>query len=157
MKEHAEPIIYLSFNRGSHVNKTGTEGSILCVAVSSSSLNGLHCWVVEIMIFVFRSIGSNHLWNLIWISVPYYCFSPPRRSGAFSSPSSDHSDLVHISESVFCKETPASLWNFAIFLSKILVDKFHLLKKFHFLCLCLCFIHSTYWDFCNRILQYLCL
>ena len=109
------------------------------------------------MIFVFRRIGFNYIWNLILISVPYYCFTPPRRGGAFSGHSLAHPQLVHISESVFCKETPASLWNFAIFLPKILVYKFHLLKNFQYLYLYLCFINSTSWEFCNRIFQYSCL
>ena len=62
-------------------------------------------------------------------------FSPPRRGGSFSSPSLDHSELVHIYESVFCKETPTSLQKFAIFPPVILVYKFHLFIILHYLCL----------------------
>ena len=81
------------------------------------------------MLFIYRSICSNHRWNLILTSVQYYCLSPPRRYGAFYSTSSAHSELVHISKSVFCKEISRSLPNFAIFLPVI--------------CLYFCFRDST--------------
>ena len=41
--ELIQPIYHLDFYWGSHVNKTDTRGSNFCGAVSSSSLNGLHC------------------------------------------------------------------------------------------------------------------
>ena len=135
IKELTETIFHLGFNRGSHINKTGIEGSNICGAVSSSSWNGLHCWFLEIMIFIFRSIGSNHLWNLIWTSVPYYCFSPPQRGVSFINPSLAHPQLFHISEN-------------------ILVYKFHLLNILQYLCLYSSFISSTSWYFCDRILQF---
>ena len=107
------------------------------------------CTVVELMILICRKIGSNHRWNLMWASVTYYCFSDTRRGGAFSGPSSVHPQLVHIYESMLCKETPVSLWNFVIFLPVILVYNFHLLIMLQYLCLYLCLINSASWEFCN--------
>ena len=127
--------LHLGFNPGSHINKTGTEGSNICGAVSTSSWNDLNYWVVELMLFISRRIGSNHHWNLIWTYIPYYCFSPPRRGGAFSNPSSAHPQLVHIYENIFCKTTPLYLWNFIICLPVILVCNFHLLIILQCLCL----------------------
>ena len=66
IKELIEPIFHLVCNRGSHINKMVTEVSNLCGAVSSSSRNGMQCWVVKCMLFICRCIGSNHFWNLIW-------------------------------------------------------------------------------------------
>ena len=108
IKELNEPIFHQGFNRVSHINKTGTQSTNIGDKFSSLYWNGLHCWVVEIMLFICRSIGSNHCWNLIWASVPYYCFSPPWRGGTFSSPSSDHPQLVHIYENMLCKQAPVS-------------------------------------------------
>ena len=73
------------FHWGSYVNKTVSQISNLCGAITSSSWNFLQCWVVELMLFICGSIGSNHRWNLVWISVPYYFFCPPRRGREFSS------------------------------------------------------------------------
>ena len=100
IKELAEPIFYLGFNQGSHINKMGTYGFNLCGSVSSSSWNGLYCWVVELMILICRSIGYKNQWDLIWASVPYYFSVPPGEAELFSSPSSDHPQLVIILEYV---------------------------------------------------------
>ena len=78
---------------------------------------------------------------------------PPRRGEDFYSSSSNHSDLVHISKSLFCRETPVPLRNFAIFLPVILVNTFHILINFQYLCLYLCLIKFHL----LRILQYFCL
>ena len=150
-KSLLSPFFSLGFTQGYHVNKTGAEGSKVCGAVSSYSWNGLQCWFVELMLFICIIIGYNNHWDLIWTYVPYYCFSYPRRSRAFSNPSLAHPQLFHISESVFCKETLASLWNFTTFLPKIVVCKFHLLKILHYLCLYFCFINFISWYFCNSI------
>ena len=78
-KEPTKTIFHLGLNRGSQINKTGTQGSNLCGAVSYSSWNGLHRWVVELVLCICRSVGYDHCWNLIWKSVPYHCFGSPRR------------------------------------------------------------------------------
>ena len=145
IKDLADPILHLDSNQGFYINKTVIEGPKLCGAVSYSSWNGLHCWVVKLMLFIFRSIDSNHLWNLIRTSIPYYCFSPSWRGGAFSSPSLACPQLVHIYENVLGKETPMSLWNVATPPPpKILFYKFYLLKILQYLCPYL-FIYK----FCN--------
>ena len=116
-----------------------TQGSNLCGPVSSSSWNGPNRWVVKLVIFVFRSVGSNHFWNLIWTSILYYCFSPPRRGGDCYSTPLAHSGLVHVFEVflvmkhprlsefcnisacnfVLCEGTTVPFQNFAIFLPVI--------------------------------------
>ena len=109
IEELTQSIFHMGFNWVSHINKIGTKSSNICVSISSFSLNGLHCWVVELMIFFCRSIGSNHSWNLIWKYVPYYCFSPPRRRGSFYSPSYAYPQLVCICDNMLCTEVPMSL------------------------------------------------
>ena len=116
IKELTQSIFRLGFHWGSHANKKGAHTYNLCGTISYSSWNDLQCWVVELMIFICRSISSNHSWNLVWIHVPYYCFSLPRIDKAFSSPSLDYPQLVHISDNMLCKEKLVSFWNFAIFL-----------------------------------------
>ena len=76
-------------------------------------------------------------------------FQSPWRCGNFSSPSSDHPQLIHIYENMLCKETPSSHWNFAIFLPVILVYKFHLLIILkYFFCLYWCFINYPSSEIC---------
>ena len=149
IKELNEIIFHLGFNRGSYTNKTDTHASKLCVTVSYSSWNGLHRWVVELVILVFKIICSNHIWKLLWTSVPYYYFSPPRRGGALSS-------LFWITliwfiflRVCFCKETPVSLYNVSIFFPVILVNKFHPLRLLQYFCLYWWFINFISCDFFN--------
>ena len=54
---------------------------------------------------------------------------PPER-WKFSSPSLAHSELVHISENLLCKETPTSIWDFAKTLPVFSVYKSHFLRNF---------------------------
>ena len=104
------------FSLGFHVKKLVTQGYNLLGEFSSSSWNVLHCWFVELVIFVCRIVGYNHLWNLIWTSVPYHCFSSPERVCNFSRSYFDHSELVHISEEVFCVKTTMPIPDCEIFL-----------------------------------------
>ena len=115
------PFFHLGFHWGSHVNKTGAQSSNLCGAISSSSWNGLHCWVVEIIFSFVETLVTTiagtwyeYLFHTIF-SVP----PPERRS--FCVPSSAHSQLVNISENMLCKAIPVSLWNFVTCLPVILV------------------------------------
>ena len=100
--------------------KMGTQGSNICGAVSSSSWNVMHYWVVKLALLICRIVGSNRRWNLIWTSVPYHCFSYPKRGWKFSSPPSDNSDMVRVSERVLCDKSHALIHNFSIFLPIIL-------------------------------------
>ena len=152
-EELTDTILHLGFNWGFHMNKTVTHGSNICGTVSSSSWNGLHHWVVDLVLFVCRSVCYHHRWNLIWTYVPNYYLSTHWRVGDFSRPSSAHSELVHISDSVFCKETPASLRKlcnnfayydglyistlakFSIFMAVMMVYKSHILRILQYFCL----------------------
>ena len=116
-EEITHPVFHLGFYWGSHVNKMGTPGSDLCVSVLSSIWNGLHFWVLKIVLLVCIIVGSNHLWNQIWTPVPYHCFSSPIRSWDFTSILLAHSELVHVSEGIFCKEITAPLPKFTIYLT----------------------------------------
>ena len=85
-----------------------TQGCNFCGAIPSSLWNVLHHWNILLVIFVCRSVGSKHLWNLIWTPFPFYCFSSPWIGWAFSIPSSNHSKVVHVSEGVFFERAPAT-------------------------------------------------
>ena len=76
-------------------------------------------------------------------------FRPHRRSGILTSPSLAHYELVHVSDSMFCKEKSMSLWDFAIFLPVILVYKFHPFKIFDVPAWKCWFINSTSSEFYN--------
>ena len=78
-----QPILYLVFHRVYHVNKTCTQSSDLCGAVSYSSWNCPHSLVVKLVILVCRIIGSDHIRNLIWTPVLCHCFGSPKRGWDF--------------------------------------------------------------------------
>ena len=90
-----------------------------------------HRALVELMLLVCRSIGSNHIWYLVWISFPWFYFSPPQRGRDFYSPSSDHLKLVQFKRVCFVREHPRL---------------FGILQYF---CLKSWFISSTSWKFCT--------
>ena len=51
VKDFIQPILHLGFCLGSHLKKTGTQGTNLCSTVSSSSWNVLNRWVVKLVFF----------------------------------------------------------------------------------------------------------
>ena len=67
----------LGFHQVLRVNKTCTQGSNTCEAVSSYCWNGQRRWVVKLVLFVCRSISYSHFRNLIWAPVPYHCLFYP--------------------------------------------------------------------------------
>ena len=109
-------IFYMCFHRVSHVNKTSTHGYNLCGAVSYFSLNGLHDLVVKLMLFICGRIGYNNSWNLILAPVTHHCLSSWVGGSDFLDPSLVHSDIIHVSDNVFCEDMSALLQNFSIFL-----------------------------------------
>ena len=70
--------LHLGFHWVSHVNKMGTHGSNIFGTFYSSSWNGLHCWVVKLVLLICRSVGSNHFWNLTQTYVSYHSLSYPK-------------------------------------------------------------------------------
>ena len=61
IEELIQITFHLGFQQGSCVQKNATQGSNLCVTVSSSYLYGLHCLVLKLLFFVCGSIDFHRL------------------------------------------------------------------------------------------------
>ena len=89
-KQFLHPVLQLSFHWGSHVNKTVTQVSIICILVSYYLWHGLYFQIITLVIIFWRRNGSNHNWHLLVAPVPYQCFNSYRGGCGFCGSSLAH-------------------------------------------------------------------